>query len=363
MKWCSECAAILACRLHVSLDLLDLIGRKTDYLVHFLTKKMQANNVLTSAGETMGIRNVVFMGMGEPLDNYDAVLTAIRGMTDVQRFSLGYSQISLSTVGVAPRMRQLADQAPKINLALSLHAPNQELRCEIVPTSKAWHLDKIMEALDYFNMKQQETSNRPKTTLIEYVLIKDVNDSEEVAHQLGVLLKERAVVLNVIPYNPTEVPYDYKPPSEETTDTFNQIVREYGVRTIQRQELGQDIDGACGQLVVKTMESLGMKKGNPHLGQDGCSTSGDGKGTVADLEDLMGGGKAKVDKGGATVTKRSKAAAAAVAKVATVRSSATTTEKEVAPQDNRVKLIYALVAVGIAFLLARIAPRLLAIGE
>ena len=109
------------------------------------------------------------MGMGEPLDNYNAVITAIRGMTDVQRFSLGYGQISVSTVGVAPRIRQLADDAPHVNLALSLHAPNQKLRTEIVPSSKAWHINKIVEALDYFIQCQNAVSRREKNTLVECV--------------------------------------------------------------------------------------------------------------------------------------------------------------------------------------------------
>ena len=192
-----------------------------------LTSNLFAGEILEQlyhANQVCKIRNVVFMGMGEPLDNYNAVITAIRGMTDVKRFSLGYGQISVSTVGVAPRMRQLADDAPAVNLALSLHAPNQTLRTEIVPSSKAWHIDKIIEALDYFIQCQNAVSRRQKNTLIEYVLIKDVNDSDEAAHQLGKLLEGRAVLLNVIPYNPTDVPYDYKPPLQATTDHFNVTV-------------------------------------------------------------------------------------------------------------------------------------------
>jgi len=255
-----------------------------------LTAHLTAGEILEQlyhANQITKIRNVVFMGMGEPLDNYTAVLSSIRGMTCVRRFSLGYEQISVSTVGVAPRIKQLADDAPKINLALSLHAPNQALRTEIVPSSKAWHIDKIMEALDYFNGKQQEQSRKPKNTLVEYVLIADVNDSEEVAHQLGQLLEGRTVVLNVIPYNPTAVPYDYKPPEQDVVDMFNKVVRSYGVRTIQRQELGQDIDGACGQLVVKNGGNgeVGETMGAPipPRGGNGC---GD-----ADLEDMGGKGK------------------------------------------------------------------------
>jgi sorting nexin-8 len=194
------------------------------------------------------------MGMGEPLDNYQQVLNAIEAMTDVSRFGLSPSRISVSTVGVVPRMWSLIQDAPQIGLALSLHAPNQTLRTQIVPSSKAWHLDRIMEAMDAFieNQNQSTSLNRKRHVLIEYVLIADVNDSEEIAHELGNLLQHRSVLLNVIPYNPTQVPFDYKSPSVKKTREFVDTVKSYGIHTLQRQELGQDIASACGQLVIKS---------------------------------------------------------------------------------------------------------------
>eukprot|EP00041_Stephanoeca_diplocostata_P032850 m.1065271 g.1065271 ORF g.1065271 m.1065271 type:complete len:498 (-) comp24219_c1_seq13:831-2324(-) len=238
---------------------------------------------LYHANKIVPIRNVVFMGMGEPLDNYSAVLAAIRGMTDVQRFSLKYTQVSVSTVGVVPRLLQLARDVPKINLALSLHAPNQEIRTQIVPSAKAWHIDRIMDALDEFLFQQNAVCSRPRNVLIEYVLIANVNDSDETAHELGLLLRDRTIILNVIPYNPTEVPFDYKPPSVERTDRFNNIVRTYGVRTIIRQELGQDIDSACGQLVVKTLAGKTSASSQPDETQAGKPPP--------DVEDIVGGGQ------------------------------------------------------------------------
>eukprot|EP00920_Eleutheroschizon_duboscqi_P019880 GHVT01047642.1.p1 GENE.GHVT01047642.1~~GHVT01047642.1.p1 ORF type:complete len:393 (-),score=18.62 GHVT01047642.1:534-1712(-) len=170
---------------------------------------------LYHASKIENIRNVVFMGMGEPLDNYQEVLSAIRGMTDVRRFGLAGHRVTVSTVGVAPRILQLVKDAPGISLALSLHAPNQELRSQIVPSSKAWHVDRIMSATDKFiaNQKQlSSTMKRNQIVLIEYVLIDDINDSDNTAHELGKLLECRKdeVHLNVIPYNPTDVPVNYR---------------------------------------------------------------------------------------------------------------------------------------------------------
>ena len=210
------------------------------------------------------IRNVVFMGMGEPLDNYKQVLAAASGMMDVSRFSLSPARISISTVGVVPRILNLIQDLPQVGLAISLHAPNQELRSQIVPTSKAWHISKIMAATDAFiaNQNKDSSKNRKKHIMIEYVLIANINDSVDCARELGLLLQGKEILLNVIPYNPTKVPFDYKSPSQESIDKFVETVRSYSVHTILRQgtlypfliflELGQDIASACGQLVVET---------------------------------------------------------------------------------------------------------------
>jgi sorting nexin-8 len=157
-------------------------------------------------------------------------------------------------VGVVPRLISLKNDLPDVGLALSLHAPNQKLRSQIVPTAKAWHIDKIVKAANEFVIQQNEkitSDNRKQHILIEYVLIANVNDGEQVAHELGALLQGKAMLLNVIPYNPTSVPYDYKPPTNEKAQRFVDIVRnDYNVHTLFRQKLGQDIASACGQLVI-----------------------------------------------------------------------------------------------------------------
>jgi len=197
------------------------------------------------------IRNVVFMGMGEPLNNYEAVLDAIGVMTKC--FGLAPRHITVSTVGVVPRMRALGSDAPEVKLALSLHAPTQELRQVIVPAAKAYKLDSLMGALDDY---QRRTRRR---VFVEYVVLAGVNDSEEVAHQAGRLLSQRDVVLNLIPFNPTfnpSLPKQYEAPTNAAINAFHRIMsKEYGVPTTVRFEKGQDINGACGQLVVAKSNS------------------------------------------------------------------------------------------------------------
>ncbi|KAJ3187486.1 sorting nexin [Gaertneriomyces sp. JEL0708] len=246
---------------------------------------------LYHASKIESIRNIVFMGMGEPLDNYPAVLSAVRAMVDTARFGLSPSRISISTVGVVPRIHSLIKDAPNVGLALSLHAPTQPLRQQIVPTAKAWHVDRILSACDAFIANQNKnvkSANQRRHILVEYVLIKDVNDSEQTAHDLGQLLQSRDVLLNVIPYNPTAVPHDYKTPDREAARKFVDIVREYGVRTLLRQTMGADAASACGQLVI---DNGGPKK-NGSCGT-GSSTTSNAENGVADLEDLMGSTEAK----------------------------------------------------------------------
>jgi adenine C2-methylase RlmN of 23S rRNA A2503 and tRNA A37 len=228
------------------------------------------------------IRNVVFMGMGEPLgkkllltrDNYENVLTAIKVMIDTRYFSLSPSKVTVSTVGVVPRLISLCKDLPQIGLALSLHAPTQELRTSIVPTSKAWHIDRIIKVTMDFIHNQNRGKGKKRHVLIEYVLIRDINSSPKVAHDLGKLLVGKDFLLNVIPYNKTAVPFEYEPPTKEECAEFVAIVRSYGLRVLFRQELGGDIASACGQLVIESkgktcgdgdMEDFGKSSGTKNV--------------------------------------------------------------------------------------------------
>ncbi|KUF89713.1 putative RING finger protein P32A8.03c [Phytophthora nicotianae] len=200
---------------------------------------------LAHANRVAPIRNVVFMGMGEPLNNYDAVLAAIRAMTKV--FGLAPKYITLSTVGVIHRIRQLSRDAPLVRLALSLHAPTQEMRSEIVPTSTAYPLDKLMAAIDdHLAMKEG------RLVMVEYCMLAGVNDSIETAHILGKLLQNRSVHVNLIPYNTTDVGAQFHSPSPEDIRAFHAVLRDpYNLKATIRENHGTDIDGACGQLALK----------------------------------------------------------------------------------------------------------------
>eukprot|EP01061_Rhynchopus_euleeides_P004690 TRINITY_DN13938_c0_g1_i2.p1 TRINITY_DN13938_c0_g1~~TRINITY_DN13938_c0_g1_i2.p1 ORF type:complete len:424 (+),score=178.58 TRINITY_DN13938_c0_g1_i2:91-1362(+) len=192
------------------------------------------------------VRNVVFMGMGEPLNNYDNVLTAVRTFTDQKTFSLSASSITVSTVGVVEGIRKLARDAPWVRLAFSLHSPKQEARRVIVPSANRYPLDQIVESLDYFADKSTHK------VMIEFTVLKGTNDSEEVAAEVGELLKGRDVVINLIPYNPTDVAEEYQVPAEETVEAMWQVlVKQYGLKTTIRQQHGVDIGGACGQLALQ----------------------------------------------------------------------------------------------------------------
>lgn len=239
---------------------MNLLGNLT--AGEILEQVWHANTVLQLEGDPP-VSNVVFMGMGEPLHNYEPVLAAIQGMTDVHRFGIPRKRVSLSTVGVVPAMKKLTTDAPFVQLALSLHAPNQGLREQIVPSASKWPLGEILEALRGYEQAQQQIKSKAKI-MIEYVMLKGVNDSEETAHELGALLQGHQFWVNLIPYNPTPAA-PYETPDQSSISAFSAVVQSYGVRAMERNHHGRDVDAACGQLAL----------------QSGAS----GEGTV-DIEDL-----------------------------------------------------------------------------
>ena len=245
---------------------------------------------LVHASQIAKVRNVVFMGMlfgclllyilftdvlcliihlssgmGEPLNNFDNVKLAVQFMVDTKRFSLSPRHVTVSTVGVVSAMYRLTRELPGVSLALSLHAATQDVRLKIVPAASAHPIEKLLDAVDNHISSRLATSggkvtaNKDLLVMLEYILIKDINDRAEHAHQLGELLKSRReyVILNIIPYNPTDVAEDFFPPTEEQIDIFFRICAgpPYSLHVRRRREMGQDIDGACGQLAV-------VKKGN-----------------------------------------------------------------------------------------------------
>ncbi|KAH7423095.1 hypothetical protein KP509_12G039100 [Ceratopteris richardii] len=206
---------------------------------------------LVHASRITPIRNVVFMGMGEPMNNYSAVVRAAKSMTG-RCFHLSPKHITISTVGIIPRIISLKADFPEVSLAISLHAPTQELRSEIVPAARAFPLSKLIAAVDDYL-----TESKSKV-FIEYVMLAMVNDTEVHAHQLGQLLRGKRVVINLIPYNPTSVVQQFKASGSIELFRFQKILKEvYNLRTTVRQEMGQDIEGACGQLHVSHRRSNG----------------------------------------------------------------------------------------------------------
>lgn len=323
----------------------------------------------SSSSSGWHLRNVVMMGMGEPLDAYPAVVSAVKTLTSSARFGLRRSAVTVSTVGVVPRIRTLARDLPGISLALSLHAPTQELRQRIVPSARAWPLEKLLAAVEDY---QRESGQR---VFVEYVLLKGVNDSVECGLQLGELLAGRDVVVNLIPWNPVEAvlekkkegeeeesnksknnnnlipPETFAAPGSAAVDAFVEAVRSSSAASAGgigrplpvtvRAEKGQDIAGACGQLVVAKKKlgggeeeeggrgggkgGLGCSSSSPAAAAGTCCSSGAENAPPAtparDIEELAAGAGGGGGVGGARSREAQKRGAAAAANGAAPLSS------------------------------------------
>ena len=191
------------------------------------------------------ITNVVMMGMGEPLLNFDNVVTAVRIMMDDFAYGLSKRRVTVSTAGVVPAMDRLADTLD-MRLAVSLHATNDRLRDELVPVNKKYPLKELMAACRRFIDKQ---NSRSRITF-EYVLLDGVNDKPEHARELIKLLKGIPTLMNLIPFNPFEGS-GYSTSSKQTVSRFSEILHNAGMTTVVRKTRGEDIDAACGQLAGK----------------------------------------------------------------------------------------------------------------
>jgi 23S rRNA (adenine2503-C2)-methyltransferase len=200
-----------------------------------------------ASGEAGAVRlsNVVFMGMGEPLANYKRVIAAIRRLTDPAPGGFGLSQrgITVSTVGLVPAINRLADEELSVRLAVSLHAPDDELRDTLVPVNTRWKVAEVLDAAwDYAERSGRRIS-------IEYALIKDINDQAWRADLLGRLLKNHRAHVNLIPLNPTPgSKWTASRPEDERE--FVRQLKLHGVPVTVRDTRGQEIDGACGQLAA-----------------------------------------------------------------------------------------------------------------
>lgn len=187
------------------------------------------------------VSNVVIMGTGEPLDNYENFLTFIRLLTDEHGLHISQRNITVSTCGIVPRMYDLAKEKLQITLALSLHGSTQEKRKQLMPVANKYDLQEVLEACDnYFH----ETGRR---ITFEYSMVHGVNDTEEDARELTALLKHRNCHLNLIPVNPIKE-RDFERPDRKNALNFKNKLEKSGINVTIRREMGSDIDGACGQL-------------------------------------------------------------------------------------------------------------------
>jgi adenine C2-methylase RlmN of 23S rRNA A2503 and tRNA A37 len=226
------------------------------------------------------VRNVVFMGMGEPLDNYVPVVSACRALIDRRRWNLAHGRVTVSTVGLVAKIRRLTKELPEVSLAVSLHAPNQAMRSAIVPSAKHYPIEDLIEALDghmmaylikrksgqpitqnesnestndnqgVFTAAERIKESTRRRAMIEYVMLVGDTSTLEAAHQLGKLCENRQLVVNLIPYNQTDVKDKLRCPSEKHMKEFQNIVASYGSFCTIRRTMGADIDSACGQLIT-----------------------------------------------------------------------------------------------------------------
>jgi len=203
----------------------------------------------TGAAESRLINNLVIMGMGEPLSNYDNLLPALRLLNAPWGGGIGARKITISTSGLVPQIRRLADEPEQFRLAISLHGATDEVRQRIMPVNRKYPLKELTAALEYY----QEKKDRMIT--FEYILIAGVNDALEQTQPLGALARHLRAKVNLIPYNKVEG-LTWQRPSEEVCEEFLGALEKQRVPATLRREKGHDIDAACGQLRLKTEREL-----------------------------------------------------------------------------------------------------------
>jgi 23S rRNA (adenine2503-C2)-methyltransferase len=202
----------------------------------------EIDRLLKKTGER--VSNVVYMGMGEPFENYDEVMRSIALLCDPKRLGLSQRRITVSTVGVIEGIIRFAEEEMKVNLVLSLHAPNQRIRQKIIPYARKYPLEEILKAMRFFAEKTK------RDITYEYTLMEGINDSLKEAEELAALLKGEQCTINLIPYNPVDG-LRLKRPSSENIEAFKKYLETQGLNVTWRFTKGKDIAAACGQLALK----------------------------------------------------------------------------------------------------------------
>ncbi len=228
----------VGCSLKCAFCATGMMGFKRDLTVwEIIIQVIFFARLLKKEGER--INNIVFMGMGEPFLNYENVLEAVRVLNDKEGFGLGARNISISTAGIVEGMDKLSDEDLQINLAISLHAPDNKTRSKLMPINQIYPLENLMEAVYRYTQK----TNRQ--IMFEYMLLKDINDSDHHAEELAKIMKNHLYVVNLISYNPTG---PFKKTSTKKAERFKEILEKRGVKVTKRHSFGTDIKSACGQL-------------------------------------------------------------------------------------------------------------------
>ncbi|WP_028982897.1 23S rRNA (adenine(2503)-C(2))-methyltransferase RlmN [Sporolactobacillus terrae] len=211
---------------------------------------MKIQQSLDAKGQDERVGHLVVMGIGEPFDNFDHVVNFLKIINDGSGLAIGARHITVSTSGLVPKIYDFAALDWQINLAISLHAPNNELRSRIMKINRAYPVEQLMEAVDYYLKK----TNRRVT--FEYIMLKGINDHKEEAIELANLLKDKRHLsyVNLIPYNPVEEHSEYQRSDKEAVVIFYETLRQRGINVVVRKEFGTDIDAACGQLRSKQIK-------------------------------------------------------------------------------------------------------------
>jgi 23S rRNA (adenine2503-C2)-methyltransferase len=211
-----------------------------------LVRKLQTHEMieqilLIEKNTKLKINNVVIMGIGEPFDNFENVIDFLNILNDTKALEIGQRRVTVSTCGLVPKIKEFANMDTQVNLAISLHASNDELRNKLMPVNKVYGLNELMKAIDYYIDK----TNRRVT--IEYIMLEGINDNESNANELIKLFRGKLVYINLIPYNETSH-IEFKKTKTSQIMKFYDILKKSNINVTVRREFGEDISAACGQL-------------------------------------------------------------------------------------------------------------------
>lgn len=231
-----------------------MVAEVVSQLMHIC--KMEDAHTKRAKEEIASFDNIVFMGMGEPLANYDTLVQTIKILNAEWGLNFGARRITVSTSGLAPRIMQLAQEGVAVRLAISLHGATNEVRSQIMPVNKKYPLEELIPAAKAFKDKHG------RMLTLEFIMIEDINDSLDQAKELTKIARELHAHVNCIPYNKVEG-LEWKRPSVRRQDAFVDVLRKGGVSVTIRREKGHDINAACGQLRLKTEKAMAVAEAKP----------------------------------------------------------------------------------------------------